>query len=292
MKFEPATLFCISLITISFLLQGCDPPDVLIKADQDLEEAAVQVDFVRVNREDVANWMALSPDSYFSPLNPMREAAISRGTIYSVHLNVPSKTFQANIASRDPIWNRFGFDSRALDQGFDIVVFVDIPGFTDAGPDDPRRKLLPLYRTAWGERYRRIRLLTVHISTKGLFFDPEPTFGGTPPARLAADGFLEPEEAVQIFELVDLDQHPRRSRTVAPRFPAEFNRQGAAGVVRSRILIDPKGNARVVEILEATHSGAVAPVVEALNNWRFEPPVRNGQPVYANTIQPIHYDFK
>ncbi|MCD8482999.1 MAG: energy transducer TonB [Verrucomicrobia bacterium] len=94
-----------------------------------------------------------------------------------------------------------------------------------------------------------------------------------------------------IFELRDLDRQPRRLTTVQPQFPADFQVRGLRGEVRVRILIDEQGNVSILEVVGSTHPEAVQPVRQALVRWRFEPPMRNGQPVRAQYIQPIGYNF-
>ncbi|MCC5806175.1 MAG: energy transducer TonB [Opitutales bacterium] len=96
---------------------------------------------------------------------------------------------------------------------------------------------------------------------------------------------------MQIFQLGDLDRRPQRLRTVTPRFPPEFSVRAYQGTVRARIMIDEEGNVTVMEIVESTHREAVQPVRQALAQWQFEPPVRDGRPVRATYIQPIPYDF-
>lgn len=96
---------------------------------------------------------------------------------------------------------------------------------------------------------------------------------------------------IQIFELGDLDRRPQRLRAVTPRFPPEFSVRGYQGIIRVRIMIDEEGDVTVMEVVESTHREAVQPVRQALSQWQFEPPVRDGRPVRATYIQPIPYDF-
>lgn len=94
---------------------------------------------------------------------------------------------------------------------------------------------------------------------------------------------------IQIFELSDLDRRPRRLSAVVPQFPPEFQVQGYSGEIRVRILIDEQGNVSILEVVSATHREAVQPVLQALTRWRFEPPLRQGEPVRAAYIQPLTY---
>ncbi len=121
-----------------------------------------------------------------------------------------------------------------------------------------------------------------------------PGIGGAFGQAVDLDAFgVAPDAAaeMQIFDISDLDRRPRRTRTVPPRFPQEFQVRGFLGEVRVRILITEDGEVRIMEIVSATHREAIQPVRQALAQWRFEPPERGGERVRATYIQPIEYDF-
>ncbi|MCD8482275.1 MAG: energy transducer TonB [Verrucomicrobia bacterium] len=273
------------------LLTACDPPEVEFVVEQDVADAAVQVDFVRVPRDQLQQWQDLSPDDYFSPGNRMRQAAVASGAVYSLFSSVPGKAFVPVIQRNDSVWQRFGFDNRTIDQQFDIVVFADLPGDFSGTHLDPRRRLLPLHRRGWAGSLRTMQKLVVRVSGSGVVFEPEPVYGAAPSGGHQSS-LVDPEPDDVLHELSELDRHPRRLTAVAPSFSAELMRLRLHGIVRASILIDPQGNVRVLEVLDATHAFAVPAVIEALHRWRFEPPLKDGKPVYAKTIQPIQYDFR
>lgn len=162
------------------LLAGCRAPEVRITIGPEFSGAAIQIDFVRVLRTDRARWMEKDIDAYFSPGDPLREEARARGDIFTVHYNVPGKTFVGRIPQDDPLWNRFDFDTGRSEQEFDILVLADLPGLHGAGGPDIRRRIIPLYRRAWSTSFldtlfrRGLDTLEIHISGEGIQLTPAP----------------------------------------------------------------------------------------------------------------------
>lgn len=107
------------------------------------------------------------------------------------------------------------------------------------------------------------------------------------------DFSMKPDAAseLMIFELRDLDRVPRALRRIAPIWPADVLNERVSGVVRARILIDEKGNASVLEIIETPDSRLNVPVRKAIEQWRFEPPMKDGEDVNAQYIQPIELNY-
>lgn len=283
------------------LLSACDPPEVRIEVTPDLADATIQVDFIRVPRERLNEWMRLDVDAYFSHGNRQREGAIERGDVYSVFVNVPDRLFRNRIPPSDTVWTRYPFERRRTDQSFDIFIVADIPGVWDSSreAEEVRIRRIPLVRSAWSLPMRGLRHITISISSKGIELSPAPReddafvwTSQTTRRDVSAMDREEPSRAnLDVVAPSQLDGPLRPLSTPSPRYPASFVQRQLSGQVRTVILIDETGSVIVLEILGATHPEVIPFVMEALEQWRFESPSRNGEPVRVRAIQPINYDF-
>jgi TonB family protein len=70
--------------------------------------------------------------------------------------------------------------------------------------------------------------------------------------------------------------------------PTEMRADLPAGLVRARMVLtctlDASGNLKNVRVLEAGPAGMTAKVVAALRSWKFQPAMRNNQPVEVTAI--------
>jgi protein TonB len=96
---------------------------------------------------------------------------------------------------------------------------------------------------------------------------------------------------LDIFSIADLDQRPRRLRTIMPEYPVELQQQRVTGTVRLQVLIDEQGNVTVEKVLSGPHRTLEQNARQAVSRWRFEPPRKDGKPVRARYIQPIPFDL-
>lgn len=67
---------------------------------------------------------------------------------------------------------------------------------------------------------------------------------------------------------------------------------GWAGVVTVRAVINEEGRVDDITIMEAAHPEFVAPAVEAIRKWRFEPAQKNGRPVKARIMQEMSFQVE
>ncbi len=94
---------------------------------------------------------------------------------------------------------------------------------------------------------------------------------------------------MDIFELKDLDNNPRRLVAIAPVYPFNLKRMGIEGDVKLVIIIDKNGKVIRATVKESTHKEFEDPSITALMQWKFEPGTRNGKPVKVRRIQPLNY---
>ncbi len=119
-----------------------------------------------------------------------------------------------------------------------------------------------------------------------------PGFGDALNVGQAVWGFgITPDTIAQmdIFELKDLDNNPRRIFAARPVYPFQFKREGIEGSVRLIIIIDEKGNVIDAKIQRASHKEFIKPAVDAILQWKFEPGTKNGRAVKVRRIQPISF---
>jgi len=83
---------------------------------------------------------------------------------------------------------------------------------------------------------------------------------------------------------------PKPVHRVAPVHPADLYEQGISGKVVARFVVDKTGMVKDPEILSASHEEFIAPTLSALEQWRFEPGFKNGEP--ADFRVSVPFDFK
>jgi|SRR5688572_18898167 len=83
----------------------------------------------------------------------------------------------------------------------------------------------------------------------------------------------------------DLDRPPTPVSTVEPRHPGLLPDTREDATVMVDYLIDETGRPRMPVVLEATRDGFAVEAVDALSQWRFAPPTRDGRPVAIQVRQ-------
>ncbi|MCD8482272.1 MAG: hypothetical protein LR015_06140 [Verrucomicrobia bacterium] len=177
-------LFIVLLGILCLFLTACDPPEVVIQIDPDLQSSTLQIDFIKVNRVQLNTWLEKNIDEFFSPEDLFRRDAAQRGEVYSVYFNVPGKEFEHTIPNTHSIWRNFNFQSNRSEQDFDILILVDMPVAHDTNPE-VRQRVVPLYARAWPSTFlqrwilqqRGIDKLEITITRTGVRLNPSPVSG-------------------------------------------------------------------------------------------------------------------
>lgn len=78
-------------------------------------------------------------------------------------------------------------------------------------------------------------------------------------------------------------------KTPPPAYPTEMRRDGIAGTVTVKIVVDEKGNVAECSISKSTRSEFEQPALEAIKSWKFKPASKDGTPVRANIIVPVQF---
>lgn len=77
----------------------------------------------------------------------------------------------------------------------------------------------------------------------------------------------------------------------APRYPQEALRRDAGGTVRVRVTVATDGSVDRLEVAESSGNRYLdRAAMEAVRRWRFQPAVRDGQPVVADVVVPIVFN--
>ena len=83
---------------------------------------------------------------------------------------------------------------------------------------------------------------------------------------------------------------PLPGQTPAPRYPAASLRRGETGTVLVRATIGVDGRPRRIEVARSSGSRRLDRAAEdAIRRWRFQPAIRDGQPVEADVNVPIEF---
>jgi protein TonB len=90
----------------------------------------------------------------------------------------------------------------------------------------------------------------------------------------------------------ELDGGLRPLKQVQPEYPPRLRREGREGWVRVRLTIDREGRVMDARVLESQGGGAFErAVMDVIDQWRFDPPRRNGQPVRARAAKTFRFQL-
>ncbi|MBN1615883.1 MAG: TonB family protein [Spirochaetales bacterium] len=116
------------------------------------------------------------------------------------------------------------------------------------------------------------------------------------------DLFIEPditESASQtsveemIFEVSQVDQPPEPLLTVPPIYPMNASMAGIEGKVELEFLVQTDGTVSDITIKNASPPGVFEKAaLRALNQWRFKPGTKNGQPVITRVYLPMRFQLE
>ncbi len=84
----------------------------------------------------------------------------------------------------------------------------------------------------------------------------------------------------------ELDRVPAALEKVSPKHPGKTPGAGMRnGSAQIDFYIDAEGRPRMPVVMKATHAAYAVAAAEALMQWRFEPPTRQGRPVNVRMVQ-------
>ena len=97
------------------------------------------------------------------------------------------------------------------------------------------------------------------------------------------------EELEMIFELSEVDRIPQPIYRVAPVFPYEMKQAGISGAVTLLFICDSQGRVKQVRIRSSSHREFDQAAINAVRQWKFEPGMKDGQPVNVRMLIPFRF---
>jgi protein TonB len=94
---------------------------------------------------------------------------------------------------------------------------------------------------------------------------------------------------VSLAEGPEYDVRPTPLKTPPPDYPPGLKRDGVAGVVVVKVLIDETGAVAECKVSKSTNSEFDQPALEAVKKWKFKPALKDGAPVKAKLAIPIQF---
>ena len=123
--------------------------------------------------------------------------------------------------------------------------------------------------------------LTFHFEVKGVVVSITPA----DTVEATINSMLSGIDAYEPCTLRQLDRIPVPLNTVRPVYPEELADRGISGEVTVAFFIDEMGNVRMPYIVGQPHLALADLAVDAVRQWKFEPPTRKGAPVLVRAQQ-------
>ena len=90
-------------------------------------------------------------------------------------------------------------------------------------------------------------------------------------------------------ELKDLDGVPRAVHTVAPHYDQSLADRGVTGEVTVSFFVDEEGRVRMASVIGRPDPALAELAIQAIDQWRFDPPLWHGRPVLAQLTQVFRF---
>lgn len=97
-------------------------------------------------------------------------------------------------------------------------------------------------------------------------------------------------DAYKRVRFAELDRVPAVLHTVKPIYPTDVAERGIAGSVTVDFYIDEQGIVRMPSVIAAEPMILSEAAVQAIRQWKFEPPTRHGKPVLAQATQVFNFN--
>jgi TonB family protein len=103
------------------------------------------------------------------------------------------------------------------------------------------------------------------------------------------EGMQPPEPELREVSAAVLDERPRRVDEALPVVFVDADGNKVNGKVRLSFYIDYKGQVRLPQVLQSDSPEIAAAALVTVRDWRFTPPLQNGQPRAVKVAQTISY---
>jgi TonB family protein len=101
--------------------------------------------------------------------------------------------------------------------------------------------------------------------------------------------FADRRNSYQPCSLRQLDRIPTPLVTIKPFYSEELAKKGVRGKVTVDFYITETGEVRMPAVSPYDNSQLTALAIDALRQWKFEPPTRNGRPVLVKATQVFNF---
>jgi TonB family protein len=99
-------------------------------------------------------------------------------------------------------------------------------------------------------------------------------------------------EAYQPCSMQEIDRIPTPRNAVSPPYSEALAQKGVQGTVIIDFFIDESGALRMPAVRSADYEELASLAIDALQQWKFEPPTRHGVPVLVRASQVFHFGLK
>jgi TonB family protein len=166
-----------------------------------------------------------------------------------------------------------------------LVISSTHPKFTDATLGAFKKwRFKPLRQS--GQPVAATAMVTVKFETRGAVVT-------SMSSQDAAMAFVMPmmrnADAYRMHTLRELDQIPTPIAAPGPAYPRELKDKGVTGEVNVGFYIDETGAVRIPSVDAGEDPRLASLAIEALRQWRFEPPRSKGVPVLVKASQAFKF---
>ena len=106
---------------------------------------------------------------------------------------------------------------------------------------------------------------------------------------LAGAAFVSPGLRAETGAHAEFDEAPAPVKSVAPEYPAEMKRLGAAGLVTVKVSIDENGDVVERAVAKSSRPEFESAALDAVAKWKFKPARKAGVAVKCHVNVPIKF---
>lgn len=101
-----------------------------------------------------------------------------------------------------------------------------------------------------------------------------------------------PQPPAGILTASEVDQAPRlASRAAPPQYPFELRRAGISGQADVRFIVTHDGRVIDVVVTKATDPAFGLAATEAVSKWKYQPAIKDGQPIACLLEVPLVFSL-
>ena len=96
----------------------------------------------------------------------------------------------------------------------------------------------------------------------------------------------------EMYNISELDSPPKPIEQVAPVYPPHLKERKQWGVVNLELIVDEVGDVTSVTVLDSTDNAFTRASMKAVVEWRFNPGMKDGEPVKTLVKLPLKFNLK